>query len=267
MSDDYDRYYEVLPAWSEDLRWHNFHLRHEVYARELGWEPLREDNLESDAFDSRSLHVLVRMVDGKRFVAGARLVFIDPCDLDAPLPFEIACADTLDVEMVAAACPDRSRVGEISRLAVLAKYRRRLRGRSQAFSLEEESIRPDCVCLPHLTLGLYLGLVALARWQGLKILFMLAEPMLARSIAQYGVPVVCVGQQINHRGLRVPYMMHVDAIINGLSDELRSFYESIYDKVLYNQHDRPGSPHGLPLSSPDKHNLGVIDRQRMVDPG
>lgn len=236
MAEGYHRYFEVLPAFTEELRWQNFHLRHEVYARELGWEPRRDDHLETDAFDARSLHTLVRSVDGNRFVAGARLVFVDPCDPAAPLPFEIACAGSLDTETIAAACPDRSRCGELSRLAVIAQYRRRVGERTRAFSLEEGDIRPDRVRLPHLTLGLYLGLVALARWQGLQVLFMLTEPVLARSIAHYGVPVVRVGQAVSHRGVRFPYMMQVDAVIAGLSDDVRAFYDSIYDKVLQDLH-------------------------------
>jgi N-acyl amino acid synthase of PEP-CTERM/exosortase system len=236
LAEAYHRYFEVRPAFTEELRWHNFHLRHEVYARELGWERHRDDHLETDAFDARSLHTLVRAVEGDRFVAGARLVFADPCDLDAPLPIEIACAGSLDMELIAAACPDRSRVGEISRLAVIAQYRRRLGERTRAFFLEKESIRPDRVRLPHLTLGLYLGQVALARWQGLHVLLMLAEPALARSIAHYGVPVVRIGQPVNHRGMRFPYMMQVDAILAGMSDEVRAFYDSIYDTVLQDLH-------------------------------
>jgi N-acyl amino acid synthase of PEP-CTERM/exosortase system len=93
------------------------------------------------------------------------------------------------------------------------------------------------VRLPHLTLGLYFGLVALARWQGLRVLFMLAEPAMARSITHYGVPVVRVGQPVHHRGVRFPYMMQVDAILAGLSDGVRAFYDSIYDKVLQDLHD------------------------------
>jgi N-acyl amino acid synthase of PEP-CTERM/exosortase system len=237
MAEGYHQYFEVLPALTDELRWHNFHLRHEVYARELGWEPRRDDHLESDAFDARSLHTLVRAMDGDRYVAGARLVFTDPCDPDAPLPFEIACGDTLDTGAIAAACSDRSRVGELSRLAVIAQYRRRPGERTRAFSLEEESIRPDRVRLPHLTLGLYFGLVALARWQGLQVLFMLAEPVMARSIAHYGVPVVRIGQSVNHRGVRFPYMMQVEAILAGLSDGVRAFYDSIYEKVVRDLHD------------------------------
>lgn len=237
LAEGYHRYFEVLPALTDELRWHNFHLRHEVYSRELGWEPRRDDHLEMDAFDARSLHTLVRAMGGNHFVAGARLVFTDPDDPDAPLPFEIACGNSLDTELIAVTCPDRSRMGELSRLAVIAQYRRRLGERSRAFSLEEESIKPDRVRLPHLTLGLYFGLVALARWQGLQVLFMLAEPAMARSIAHYGVPVVRVGPAVNHRGVRFPYMMQVDAILDGLSEGVRAFYASIYDKVLQDLRD------------------------------
>lgn len=74
------------------------------------------------------------------------------------------------------------------------------------------------------------------RWQGLQVLFMHAEPVPARDIAHYGVPVVRVGQAVSHRGVRFPYVMQVDAVIAGLSDDVRAFYDSIYDKVLQDLH-------------------------------
>jgi hypothetical protein len=64
------------------------------------------------------------------------------------LPFEIACADSLDEETIAAAGPLRTRIGEIFRLTVIAQYRRCLGESTRAFSLEEESVSQNRVRLP-----------------------------------------------------------------------------------------------------------------------
>jgi hypothetical protein len=59
-SEGYRRYFTVVPALTADLRTRNYRLRHQVYCRELGFEPLRPDDLEYDEFDERSVHCLVQ---------------------------------------------------------------------------------------------------------------------------------------------------------------------------------------------------------------
>ena len=55
FSEGYRKYFEVVPATTKDLKWHHYHLRHEVYARELGWEPIRGD-LEMIIDDAWQFH-------------------------------------------------------------------------------------------------------------------------------------------------------------------------------------------------------------------
>ena len=58
FSEGYRKYFEVVPATTPELKWHNFHLRHKVYADELGWEPRRADGIATDDYDRHAVHCL-----------------------------------------------------------------------------------------------------------------------------------------------------------------------------------------------------------------
>jgi N-acyl amino acid synthase of PEP-CTERM/exosortase system len=85
--------------------------------------------------------------------------------------------------------------------------------------------------LPYLTLGLYLALIALARWQGLEKLFILTEPSLARSLKRLGVGLYPVGGSVLHRGERKPYAMDVEDIVAGLNPPVRELFDTITREI------------------------------------
>lgn len=229
FSEGYRKYFEVVPATTNDLKWHHYHLRHEVYARELGWEPCRPDEIETDDYDRHSLHCLVRAVTSHRFVGGARLVLPDQRQPDRPLPFEAACGGALDRAVIQQL--DRSRVAEISRLAVVARYRRRPGEADRAFAIDDDFGIAPRIRLPYLTLGLYLALVALARTRGIGTLFMLTEPELACRFAHLGIELTPVGAGIDRHGEHVPSMMSIDGILAGMASYVRPFFDTITDDI------------------------------------
>ncbi len=231
FSEGYRKYFEVVPATTPELKWHNFHLRHKVYADELGWEPRRADGIATDDYDRHAVHCLVRAVATHAFVGGARLVLPDPEHPAAPLPFETACGAALDRRIVDTAALDRSRIAEMSRLTVAANYRRRPGEAAQAFVIDDDFGITPRIRLPYLTLGLYLGLIALARTRGIATLFMLAEPQLAHSIAHLGVAIVPIGGAIDHHGERFPSMIDVGAVVVGLAPYIRPFFDTIADDI------------------------------------
>jgi N-acyl amino acid synthase of PEP-CTERM/exosortase system len=56
------QYFEVVPALTEGLVKEAQKIRHEVYCKELGWEPENRDGLEKDSYDAYSLHCLLKSV-------------------------------------------------------------------------------------------------------------------------------------------------------------------------------------------------------------
>jgi hypothetical protein len=52
---EFDEEFRLVAADTEPLREASFALWHDVYCRELGFEPVRADGLERDAYDDRAL--------------------------------------------------------------------------------------------------------------------------------------------------------------------------------------------------------------------
>lgn len=231
FSAGYRKFFEVVPATTDALKRQNYQLRHEVYARELGWLPVRADGIETDANDRHSLHCLMRAVTSHAFVGCARLVLADPENPAAPLPFESIGGASLDRAVVDPARLDRRRIGEISRLAVVAQYRRRAGEDETAFAINDDFGIAPRIRLPYLTLGLYLALIAQARWHGIETLFALTEPTLSRSLGHLGIEVARIGSPVEHRGEKTPSMIAVGQALANLTPFVRPFYDTIADEI------------------------------------
>jgi N-acyl amino acid synthase of PEP-CTERM/exosortase system len=231
FAEGYRKFFEVVPAVNEPLKWHNYRIRHEVYCRELGFEPPHADQIETDEYDAHSIHCLVRSAATRMFVGCARIVVADPANPAAPLPFEKTCADVLDRNVIDPSRMDRSRIGEISRLAVIGQYRRRKGDIFKPFSVDDDFGENSKIRLPYMTLGLYLAMIALAQWKGIGTLFMLTEPLLAISIARLGVGVHQVGAAIEHRGTRIPSVLFVEEIVANMNPRVRPFFDIVTEDI------------------------------------
>ncbi len=221
------KYFQAIPALDEDLRRSAYRIRHAVYCEELGYEPVRDDGLETDEFDARSVHCLLRTLGGD-FVGCIRLVLTDAGNLSSPLPFERLCATALDRTIVDPARLDRSRIAEVSRLAVVSRYRRRRGEQKVPIAINESDFgTPERPRFPYLAMGLYLGMLAQARHHGVETLFMLTDRRLAKQLSRLGASMRTIGTPIQHRGGRYPSMMNVQEVIDGLTFFIRPLFAVI----------------------------------------
>ena len=224
----FSKYFEALPAPDDELRAAAFRIRHAVYCEELGYEPVRPDGLESDGFDARAAHCLLRSIANREYVGCVRLVMQDPLDPQAPLPFERLCGPAIDRGIVDLDNLDRRKVAEVSRLAVVARYRRRKGEQKVALGLDEGDFgTSDRPRFPYIAAGLYLGMIAQARHFGIETLFMLTERRLAKQLTRLGVTLTTIGPPVEHRGLRYPSMMSVQEVIDGLNFFVRPLFAVI----------------------------------------
>lgn len=257
MREAYRRFFKVVPAMSDELRAESFRIRHEVYCRELGFEPLRADGVEVDAYDARSLHCLVQSAASGAYVGCARLICADPADPEAPFPFEVSCQHTLDHALISPILANRTRTAEVSRLAVIGAYRRRRGERDTPFSLSENDFgtteRPRH---PYLALAVYLGLLALARHFDIATLFMLTEARLVKNLTRLGVRIDTIGGEVQHRGTRFPSMMSVEPTISEMNVLVRALFDIVAGEVR----------HGLTIAGPTaaEPKAQVPDRHRLL---
>ena len=224
----FNSYFRVVPALVPELIAEAQMIRHDVYCCELGWEPVQKDGREKDAYDQQSLHCLLKGVRNHRYVGCVRLVRPVGDGVSGKLPFQETCGDTLmpghpDPDAVA-----RGEVAEISRLAIIAECRRRKNEQDRPFVIADGDFGfHEQRKFPYIPVGLYIGMLHMASYYGIKNLYFLTEPMLAIHFSRLGGKLVPVGEAIMHRGKRRPYMMNVQEVLKGANMLLRPLIWSI----------------------------------------
>ncbi len=123
----FHRYFDAVFAGSDELRSEVFRIRYDVYCEELRFEdPARfPDKQETDAYDRYSLHCLLLHRPSNTFAGCVRLVQVNPEAPSDPLPFEQLCRGRMYEPVLEELVTDRTKVAEISRLAVRSSFRRR----------------------------------------------------------------------------------------------------------------------------------------------
>lgn len=233
LGEGFRKYFEIATAFDDAGRNNVFGIRHEVYCEELGFEPVRPDRRETDEYDRHSLHCLMRTSTEPHSLVGCnRLVMARPEEPDYPLPFERTCAATLDRSIIDPAKEPRGAIAEVSRLAVRAYYRRRKGETKAAVAISDEDFgTKEQPRFPYIPIGLYLGVIALAKHEGIETLFVLTEPRLAEHFAKLGVKITQIGGPVEHRGIRVPSMMNVDSIIKGLRFFVKPIWRVVAEEI------------------------------------
>ena len=226
--------FEVIPAFTDELKDEVYRLRHSVYCEDLKWEPVRPSGLESDDYDAQSVHILLRHIATKENVGCVRMVLTRSQDPTFRLPFEQVCEGKLDPTGLVFDSLPRDKVAEISRLAVISKYRKR-RGETErpvpTTNILGTEAQPR---FPYILIGLYVGIVVMAKLRAIETLFVLTEPRLAQHFKKIGVTEIKqIGSPVEHRGMRVPSLMPVEGIISGfcMNPVIRPIYEAIYDQI------------------------------------
>lgn len=224
--------FEVVPALNDALKDEVYRLRHSVYCEDLHWEPVRPDGREIDAYDAQSIALIMKHVGTGEYVGCARLVRPSVADPAALLPFESASQGSMDPAVFDFASVPREQVAEVSRLAVIAKYRRRHGEAPRAAPASGDAFGTEHMPrFPYILIGLYLGVVAIARLHRIETLFVLTEPRLADHFRRLGVDIRQIGTPVEHRGMRVPSVMSVSDIIIGLNPYMRPMYDEIVEAV------------------------------------
>jgi len=228
----FKRYFRVVPALTDELRDHVYRIRHEVYCEELKYEPVRPGKRETDDYDAHSLHCLIQSVKDESYVGCTRLVLARPGDPQFPLPVEKTCAKTIDRSILDPQRLPRNTLAEISRLAVVARYRNRAGEDKTAAPLNDESFgTSDRPRFPYLTAGLYLATIELARRHGIISVLVLTEPRLAHHFKRLGVDIQQIGGPVEHRGTRVPSVIDVAGVIAGLNFMVRPLYKEVAEET------------------------------------
>ena len=230
----FSQYFEFLPALDEASRQEVYRIRHEVYCRDLGWEPVRDDGLEQDEFDAQSIHCLLRRKGTGEPVGCTRLILRKAGPGSEPLPFEHHCDKALHRHLVDPAQLPPDQQAEVSRLAVMRNYRQRKGEQEAALPMSDDDFasRGPQSRFPYIPVGLYLGVASIAVRLGREYVFVLTEPRLARHFSRIGFAIDTVGDPIEHRGLRAPSLLRASQFLAHLRPSIQPLYEVIDASVV-----------------------------------
>lgn len=210
-----------------------YRIRHDVYCRELGWEPVRPDGLEMDEYDPQSVHCLLRKRGSGELVGCSRLVLARPENPSFPLPFELSCREAIHRDRFDPARLPRHDVGEVSRLAVMSAFRQRQGENQEPVSVGERDFeaRDGQPRFPFIPMSLYLGAAAVARRLDVENVFVLTEPRLASHFVRLGFDIRPIGDEIEHRGVRVPSVLSSSKVVGNLRPLIKPLY-AVIDRLV-----------------------------------
>jgi N-acyl amino acid synthase of PEP-CTERM/exosortase system len=223
--------FRVVPALTDELRDESFRIRHTVFCEELTIFDRRPARRETDEFDERAVQLLLKHTPTDEFIGCVRVVKGDPKNPSALLPFESVCRHLVDKSLLDLDTIPRHLVGEVSRLGVIGKFRRRKGEDKSPIPLgpddEQDASTPDRRQFPHILVTLYLGAYVIAQRQGIEYLCTFTELRLLNHLVKLGLPVKVIGASIQHKGLRVPAALNVSRIAAILNPSVQAIYAQV----------------------------------------
>ena len=120
VTESFLRYFTIGLATTTVQKESVYKIRYRVYCDEFGYEPADHfpDKMEYDAYDNDALHCLITHKSSGIPAGCVRLILATGNEYSDILPFEKACSESLDDELIRGLNLDRRTVCEISRLAV-----------------------------------------------------------------------------------------------------------------------------------------------------
>jgi N-acyl amino acid synthase of PEP-CTERM/exosortase system len=185
----------ITPARTPELIHEAFRLRRQVYCVERGYEPVAGD-FETDEFDDRSSHIVLRQRNTGQVIGTARIVLPVPESPDDSFPMQRVCDPGLLRDV-----PLRT-TGEVSRFAI-SKLRREM--------------NPTTAAL--MRLGLVQGLVRLSRELGITHWCAIMERSLLRLLRSSAIYFRPIGPLVDYHGLRQPSVADLDALLQRVGRE------------------------------------------------
>ena len=222
------RHFRVGLAVTPQEKRTTYAIRHQVYAEELGWEPQNESRLETDSNDENAYHCLLEHKQSGDIAGCVRLVLPPPDNPESPLPCQThgislrSCRQFSDFTEEA--------LGEISRLAVLSKYRAQeagkpfpLNGQTSTTTFPDEE---QCN-LPNISIGLCLSAIALVELCELDRVLVMMEHRLQRHLQRIGLLFHQLSETFEHRGRRALFELSSEELTAHMDAQVQELYHCI----------------------------------------
>ena len=229
IADHFTKFLQPQIADCPELIDEVFRIRHNVYCEELSFEEVRANGKESDEFDEHSIFTLIKHKPSNTFTSCVRLVSSNgPEQL---LPIEKYCLGSITNKEFSPERFNRTEIAEISRLSVKSNFRRRktdnYKGSETGAISEYIYSKEELRCFPFIAIGLYIAAATMGINTGIKHVYVMMEPRLARRMKFIGIIFHQLGEPVNYHGLRAPYYINAETFMTSLSPELKILVKTI----------------------------------------
>lgn len=229
----FDDYFEVILADTQEAKQIHYNLRYQVYCDEMGFEDKTQfpDSMEYDQWDDDATHFVVRHKYSGQYLGALRLAH----QHRDGLPFEKYSRPyaSLNTQQYGSSV-------EISRLCVLKNARRFAPPcKTTTHSQQKNAISSNINDYRPSSRSLMWGMIRAAALHssklGLREWYILVTPALALTIQKAGFIMTQIGFPCQHRGIRTPYLLNIDHVLNN------SLWQQDYQNefVLYSELSMP----------------------------
>jgi len=235
LAESFHKYFSVDLATSPEQKQEIFRVRYRVYCDEFGLEDGDKypDKAEYDEFDDYAIQFLISHKASGIPAGCARLVPAAVSSNYHMLPFEKYCADGIDDDYLHKLGMDRGHICEISRLLVDSSFRQRSGetmtrlGKPNAMDFSHHEERTFSL----VAVAGYLATMALTDITGRTNMFAMMDPYLPEVLQQAGIQFRRVGKDVDYHGVRAPYFIKTESVLENMPSEIRVLYDAIYEQM------------------------------------
>jgi len=234
--DAFNEYFEIIPAFSDNLKKEVYKLRYQVYCIETGFEnPARYDEkLEVDGYDDSSIHYMIQHRKSKIYAATTRLILPNINNPEKQFPIELHCqVDNFEVLKHMS----RSNLGEVSRFCVSKEFKRRKKecGTLTGVGPDSDHIYSDVErrIFPHITIALIACLIKMSNDNNIYYWYAVMEPALLRFLSGLGIYFKNIGPLTDYHGKRQPCVITVSDLLSGVSKKNSDVWDMLTNEDLF----------------------------------
>lgn len=231
--DHFSSYFSISIADTPELQQEVYKIRYQVYCEELGYEPKENfaDGMETDIYDYRSIHCLLKHKPSGLYAGCVRLVLADLEQLEKPFPLEKVCHHNIDFRQ-----KSRLHYAEISRLAVISQFRKRKGEKNSATGLilPEQELAPSIKekrKFPVIASSLYLACLSMIMTMEIDYALTVMEARLSRHLRIIGIPSQLIGDFVEYHGKRGPFLMSPASVLSNISEDIRYLFDNIHSQL------------------------------------
>lgn len=232
----FQQYFNIQRANNQAVLDDVYRIRHGVYCKEFGFDLPSEHGLEKDEYDRFSSHCLLTHKKTGVNVGCIRVISIPEANPSLELPFITHCAESFYPEQLKPETIAVGQICEISRVAVVPEFRRRLgenKTKDGLAAVDETSSLTRR--FPYITPSLYLAAGALFLATNKQQIFVATEPRLIKSLTRLGIRFRQVSKLTDYHGQRAVYCFSRQSIqedIAAMPKPMNAFFHFIKNQVV-----------------------------------